>query len=97
MGLFDFGQRKQVWIDEAKDEQKGSFCDTESGNTHHNVDGFKADQERRSAEERGEDVIDVNAPIGGVGEYEPDQRYNLHYTETDGQGYSTPRKLDPGR
>lgn len=97
MGLFNFGQKKQLWIDEAEPKQQGSFCDVDSGYTHHNVDGFTADQERRNTEHRGEEVFDVNAPLGDIGSYEPDQRYNVHFSESDGQGFSTPRKHDPGR
>ncbi len=88
---------RALWIGEASDDEKGSFCDTDSGNHYNNVDAFGAISAQKDAESDDRKVVCLDEPVddqtvsGGV-----DQRYNLHYTENDSSGVPQTQKLGPG-
>lgn len=84
---------KQVWVSAAQDE-KGSFCDTESGHHYDNVSAFGATQASSGSHEAVhlDEPIDAQQCSGSV-----DDRYNLLYTETGSSGVPQAQKLDPGR
>lgn len=87
-----------VWISEADDHEQGSFCDRGSGHIYENGNVTDAIEAETNAIERGDEVIFVDAPIGG-GDYEiePGQRFNIYMSEDDSQGVTTPSIYSPGR
>lgn len=91
---------RKLWISEADDTQKGSFCDTESQHHYDNTDDFGKNAAARTAQDNGSEVIRVDEPFDGTLPDEPystDQRYNLFQSEDDGMGIPTPAKHQPGR
>jgi len=87
---------KRLTITEADFDQKGSFCDTDSGNTYDNVSDFGREVATNAAIERGEAVDMIDAPAPGDS-YGVDQRFNVIHEEQDDQGYYAPAKHGPGR
>ncbi len=99
MGCGDMVKRT-LWIDPADDNERGSFCDRESGHEYQNVDNFGAVSAARSAEESGTEVLNLDAPIFDDQTPNSDdlnQRYNLYYSDQDGRSLPTPSKYEPGR
>jgi hypothetical protein len=96
--------KNNVWITDAAPEEKGSFCDAQSGRQYDNVSGFEAITQEQSAVQRGDNVEWVDKSVFGLGDesrpwdsVQPDDRYNLYYCEEDSQGVETPSRLGPGR
>ena len=87
---------KRLTITEADFEQKGSFCDTDSGNHYDNVSDIGKAIATEQAIERG-DSVDVIDDVSPGDTYGVDQRFNIIYEEADGQGTYGPTKLGPGR
>lgn len=88
---------KQTWIHTARLDDQGSFCDTESQINYENKDAFRTQVEIIEAGDRGDEVINVDAPVDPSDGYGADQRFNIRRTETDGQGLYYQRKEGPGR
>ncbi len=87
---------KRLTITEADFDQKGSFCDTGSGNTYQNVDDFGKEVAISEAVGRGETVFQVDdAPPGDS--YGLDQRFNIIHEEPDGQGIYGQAKHGAGK
>jgi len=96
--------KNNVWISDAEPEEKGSFCDRQTGHQYDNVDGFTAIQQAKSAEEHGDEAIWTDKSIFGLGDesrpqdaVQPDDRYNVYMSEEDSQGGNTPSRYGPGR
>ncbi len=95
--------KNNVWIHDARGEE-GSFCDKQTGHHYDNVDGFTAAEQARTAEGRGDEVVWMDKSVFGLGDpsrpddaIKPDDRYNIHMTEEDGQGVNTSSRHNPGR
>ena len=75
----------QLWVKDARPEQKGSFCDVESRHHYLNVNGLMAVIAINEAENRGDDVLILDR-TPGTEAYELDNRFNLFRTTEDHHG-----------
>lgn len=81
------------WHRPAKEEEKGSFCDSESQVHYDNVSSSEAEELEESAMRRGDGVIEREREIR---DYSEDTRFNTNRTAIDGQDHDYPAKLGPG-
>jgi hypothetical protein len=84
----------QFWVRPAKDEEKGSFCDTTSEIHYYNLSKAEAEDEQERSMYRGEAVVEVEDEISA---YSDEQRFNAALTDVDRVGYDYPAKYNPGR
>jgi len=92
--------RNFFWSQDAEEEQKGSFSDTNSKHTYDNVGDLGRADASNNARNSGDQVVELDDPIDGSerrGGVSQDQRHNLYYSEEDDQGSQSPRKHGPGR
>lgn len=92
--------RKRLFVQDADDDQQGSFSDTQSQHTYDNVSDLTKADRVNDARENGDSIMSIDDPFDGsdrAGGIDSGQRHNLFYAEDDDQGTPSPRKLGPGR
>ena len=90
----------KLFVQDADDDQQGSFSDRESQHTYDNVSDLTKADAVNDAKSRGDDVVLIDDPYDGTarsGGIDQGTRHNLFYAEDDDQGTPSPRKHNPGR
>lgn len=85
----------RIWIQSASPEEKGSFCDAESGNDYSNVSDFGKAEVISSSAGSGSEAIIVDDVADPDDTFSQGQRWNVSRTEDDDQGSSTPARYGP--
>jgi len=89
-----------LFVQDADDEQQGSFSDVESQHTYDNASDLNKADAVNNAKNSGDRITFFDDPMDGsdrAGGISSDKRHNLFYAEEDDQGTPSPRKYRPGR
>ena len=85
-----------LWVTKADESEQGSFCDRSSHNHYDNVSDLGATLAMQDANDRGDEVIDVDRSDNPNTSSDMDDRFNLWLSDPDGQGMEAPARLGPG-
>lgn len=85
---------ENLWINPAKPEEQGSFCDTTSEIHYVNVSKPEAEDAEESNMRSGNGVVPVEE---NPSDYPDDQRFNLSSQSTDSGGMDYPTRSGPKR
>lgn len=91
--------KNTIWVGEADDSEKGSFSDRASGHIYENGNITDAVEAETNANERGDEVVWIDAPIDEQIVYDVDQgqRFNIYTSEDDSRGATHASVSGPGR